>query len=61
PVTVWPEIIAESSLKAAKVYNLMGCGKRFAQYFHGDGHDITKTTRTLIYTWFEEQFKDIGA
>lgn len=58
PITEWPEIIAESSFKASAVYRLMNCEKRFAQYFHGDGHDLTRTTRTLAYTWLEEQFKE---
>jgi hypothetical protein len=61
PVTMWPEIIAESTLKASKVYQSMNCGKRLAQYFHGDGHDITETTKALAYAWFKEQFKTIEA
>ncbi|MBU0714806.1 MAG: hypothetical protein KJ964_05575 [Verrucomicrobia bacterium] len=54
-----PDVIAESSLHASRVYKLLGYEENFAQYFHGDLHNFEPVTRALAYAWLDKHLKEV--
>lgn len=44
-------------MKVMEVYELEQAAENFSFYFHGQGHAVPDVSRSLIYGFFDEQFK----